>query len=611
MAGESIPGYQLIEPVGQGGFAVVYRAVNERLGREVAVKVLSVTNVDERALRNFRRELEVTAKLSHHPNVVAALDTGVTALGRPYIAMDLYEGGSLADRLRAHGGLPVQEVLRAGVKIAGALAAVHETGVFHGDVKPQNILLSRYGEPALADFGVARMLDVGQLSSNTLSFTPHHAAPEVLHGSPQSVASDVYALGSTLYQLLSGRPAFHDPGDSGVAPLVMRVINQPLPPLRRSDVPAPLRKLLERAMAKAPADRPRDARSMAVELQGLQRALGVPVTELPELLGAPETTVPYEPPKPRRPWRIAAAVATVAAVAAVTAVVLLDGSPETGGQQVRAEQPIVPTQPAGKTAEPERTTRPSPRRTKKATVQPVSLAPALHRLAPGKTVQLTPKGAGQAAVVYESSDPAVATVDANGLVTAVKPGTAVLTVRVSVAGKEQTATTAVRVTAPVTKTTKVTASAAADVQAGTYANVMYPTCAECGIKSHKQTSLNRETYLGFDLGAVKGEVVSVTLHVNARVADDSGDGAEDVHVHAVGDAWKALDVTWNSRPALGARLGTLDVVKSPRWLTLDITKYARSKHGGRMSLGFADDDYPKGLRVYVGGKTAYLTVTTR
>ncbi|MEV0585256.1 protein kinase [Nonomuraea sp. NPDC050310] len=293
-----IPGYQLIEPVGQGGFAVVYRALHERVGRVVAVKVLSVTDLDERALRNFRRELEVTSRLSDHPNIVAALDTGTASGGRPYIVMDFYDGGSLHSRLRAAGALPVPETLRIGVKVAAALAAVHEAGVFHGDIKPQNILMSKYGEPALADFGVARMLDVGQLSSNTLTLTPHHAAPEVLNGSPQSVHSDVYALGSTLYQLLAGRPAFYEPADVGVAPLLLRVLRQPLPPLQRPDLPQALRALIERAMSKQPADRPAGAWAFARELQDIQRALGLPVTE-PAAAHTPPT--PAATPFPGNP----------------------------------------------------------------------------------------------------------------------------------------------------------------------------------------------------------------------------------------------------------------------------------------------------------------------
>ncbi|MFI6481617.1 protein kinase [Nonomuraea sp. NPDC050663] len=631
--GDRIPGYRLIEPVGQGGFAIVYRALNERLGRTVAVKILSVAGIDERALRNFRRELEVTSRLSDHPNIVTALDTGTTAAGRPFIAMDFYEGGSLYDRLRAAGGLPVQETLHLGIKVAGALAAVHETGVFHGDVKPQNILLSRYGEPALADFGVARMLDVGQLSSNTLNLTPHHAAPEVLHGSPQSVASDVYALGSTLYQLLSGRPAFYDPADAGVTPLLLRVISQPLPPLQRPDVPAGLRQLIERAMAKDPAARHRDATTLARELQEFQRASGQPVTSLPALLQAPQP-LPQQPVPPQAPtratsrkrtWPIVTASVAAAAIAVAAAVILTRDDPATGRRPVAAESPGMPTQPVAGTSEP--TASPAARKARKPVLETVSLTPAVHTLRPKQTVRLSPEGTttadrpadlAKATVVYESSAPAVASVDASGLVTALKAGTAQLTVRVTAGDRTHTATTTVRVAVPEKriKTIKVPVTASADVRSGSYANAMFPTCSVCEVKGAGKGFWVRESYFGFDLGSVKAkpaEITSVTLHVFVVTADGNGSDA-DLDVHVLGDAWKAMDVTWNSKPALGAQLGTLHVDRTGRWHTLNITSYARSELGGRLSLGFADDR-TDGLRTHLSGvgsgkSAAYLEIRT-
>ncbi|MFI7632562.1 serine/threonine-protein kinase [Nonomuraea sp. NPDC049400] len=133
---EDAPGYRILDQAGQGGFAVVYRAYQERLDRVVALKVLSVDRVDQRTMRRFQRELQLTGRLTGHPNVVTVFDTGVTRSGKPYIAMDFFENGSLRDKVRKEGPLPVPDVLRAGVKLAGALAAVHEAGVLHGDIKP-------------------------------------------------------------------------------------------------------------------------------------------------------------------------------------------------------------------------------------------------------------------------------------------------------------------------------------------------------------------------------------------------------------------------------------------------------------------------------------------
>ncbi|MEV4889822.1 protein kinase [Nonomuraea sp. NPDC055795] len=277
---EDAPGYRVLDQAGQGGFAIVYRAYQERLDRVVALKVLSVDRVDSRTMRRFQRELQLTGRLTGHPNVVTVFDTGTTRSGKPYIAMDFFENGSLRDRIRNNGPLPLQEVLRSGVKLAGALAAVHEAGVLHGDIKPQNILISRYGEPAIADFGVARVIDTAEVSATTHAFTPLHAAPEVLSGHQHTAATDIYSLGSTLYHLLAGQPAFHSPTDPSIAPLMYRVLSSDPPPIDRADVPAVVFSTVLRAMAKDPQQRYGTAREFAERLRQIQAELGLPVTDL-------------------------------------------------------------------------------------------------------------------------------------------------------------------------------------------------------------------------------------------------------------------------------------------------------------------------------------------
>ncbi|MFI6732735.1 protein kinase [Nonomuraea sp. NPDC050451] len=277
---EDAPGYRVLDQAGQGGFAVVYRAYQERLDRVVALKVLSVDRVDQRTMRRFQRELQLTGRLTGHPNVVTVFDTGITRSGKPYIAMDYFENGSLRDKVRKEGPLPVPDVLRAGVKLAGALAAVHEAGVLHGDIKPQNILISRYGELAIADFGVARVVDSSEISATSQAFTPLHAAPEVLTGQPHSASTDIYSLGSTLYHLLAGQPAFHNPTDPSIAPLMYRVLSIEPPPINRSDVPPPVFETVLRAMSKQPEVRYGSAREFARRLQEVQAELGLSVTDL-------------------------------------------------------------------------------------------------------------------------------------------------------------------------------------------------------------------------------------------------------------------------------------------------------------------------------------------
>ncbi|WP_084960449.1 serine/threonine-protein kinase [Thermoactinospora rubra] len=277
---DDAPGYRVLDEAGRGGFAVVYRAYQERLDRIVALKVLSVDRVDQRTMRRFQRELQLAGRLTGHPNVVTVFDTGMTRSGKPYIAMDYCDGGSLRDRVSREGALPLADVLRAGVKLAGALAAIHEAGVLHGDIKPQNILVSRYGEPAIADFGVARVVDSSEISATSQAFTPLHAAPEVLSGQPHSASTDIYSLGSTLYHLLAGRPAFHDPTDSSIAPLMFRVLSNEPPPIGRPDVPPAASEAILRAMAKQPRERYGTARAFAQRLQRVQAELGLPVTDL-------------------------------------------------------------------------------------------------------------------------------------------------------------------------------------------------------------------------------------------------------------------------------------------------------------------------------------------
>ncbi|MCA2220515.1 serine/threonine-protein kinase [Nonomuraea aurantiaca] len=302
---EDAPGYRVLDQAGQGGFAIVYRAYQERLDRIVALKVLSVDRVDQRTMRRFQRELQLTGRLTGHPNVVTVFDTGVTRSGKPYIAMDFFENGSLRDKVRKEGPLQVPDVLRAGVKLAGALAAVHEAGVLHGDIKPQNILISRYGEPAVADFGVARVVDSAEISATAQAFTPLHAAPEVLTGQPHSASSDIYSLGSTLYHLLAGQPAFHSPTDPSIAPLMYRVLSADPPPINRPDVPPVVFETVLRAMAKQPEVRYGSAREFAHRLRQVQAELGLPVTDLvgqdpgpPVPSTAPRRADSAEPPAP-------------------------------------------------------------------------------------------------------------------------------------------------------------------------------------------------------------------------------------------------------------------------------------------------------------------------
>ncbi|MBB5866752.1 serine/threonine protein kinase [Allocatelliglobosispora scoriae] len=279
MSDVKIDGYDGFRLLGRGGFSAVYEARQIGFDRQVAVKVLDVGIMDDAVRRRVARESAATGRLTGHPNIVTVLEAGFLGDGRPFLTMVLCRGGSMADRIGRDGPLPLGEVLRVGVKIAGALQSAHQADIVHRDIKPENILITALGEPTLADFGIATISDHHSLTRNTQAYTPNHAAPEVLLGRAASTASDVYNLGSTLYHLLAGHPPFAMTGPAGLAVFVDRVLNQQAPPPREG-LPASLLAVLHRAMAKDPADRYASAEQLGQALREVQRELGLPVDAL-------------------------------------------------------------------------------------------------------------------------------------------------------------------------------------------------------------------------------------------------------------------------------------------------------------------------------------------
>lgn len=249
----AIAGYRDVVLHRRGSSANVYRAVSERLDVTVAIKLLRPD--DTMSADQFRHELDIAMRLSVRPHVIRILDTG-TADGQPYLAMEFCPDGSYAEIVSGHGPLSIPDAIDVGVKVSEALHAAHEMGLIHRDVTPGNVLRSRYG-PALADFGIARKPAElsGTVTLNKL--TPHHAAPEALLRQPQSVASDIYSLGSTLWFLLAGHPPFAQHGEQNPDPFTYRerVLTRPTPLVPRPDVPVWLQTEIARAMNKQPGDR--------------------------------------------------------------------------------------------------------------------------------------------------------------------------------------------------------------------------------------------------------------------------------------------------------------------------------------------------------------------
>jgi serine/threonine protein kinase len=313
----ALPGYDNPELIAHGTTALVFRATQTRLNRSVAIKVITADTGSIPV--NAERELATTVALSSQPHIVSIIDTGVTADDRPYIVMEYCEGGSYAQILKSRGPLPVDDVLEVGVKIGEALHAAHTVGIVHRDVKPSNILRSRFG-PALTDFGIARAPDELGSTLTREMMTPHHASPEALLHQAQSGLSDVYSLASTLWTLLIGHPPFVDPTRPALDMHAFRdrVLHDPLPSMPREDVPAWLIRELAKAMSKLPSQRHGSAFEFAEALR--RGALGLDPTPRPavdlgtsvHLPGLPATAWPIAPgpsqqpapmpPAPASPW---------------------------------------------------------------------------------------------------------------------------------------------------------------------------------------------------------------------------------------------------------------------------------------------------------------------
>jgi serine/threonine protein kinase len=352
-----LPGFEQFEEIGRGGFGIVYRAQQPALDRAVAIKVLVGAAVDSQAQSRFERERKTMGSLSSHPAIVTIFDSGLTEGGVPYLVMELMGGGSFGERLVREGPVPWSEALTVGARVADALETAHRAGVVHRDVKPDNILLSSYGEAKLTDFGIASLLDATGTRSGGITASIAHAAPEVLEGKRATARSDVYSLASTIYALIAGRPAFTRDTDEGMTPVIARILTED-PPDLRGFVPAPVCAVLERGLAKDPAARFATAAEMADALRGAANTPGVAVdpAAMTSVVGAavagagltgdlsrsaevfiPSDGTPPALPPPTRPGRsrrtlVLAAAAAVIAVAALVGVAVAGGGDDPDGE---------------------------------------------------------------------------------------------------------------------------------------------------------------------------------------------------------------------------------------------------------------------------------------
>jgi len=262
--------YRLEERVGHGGMAEVYRATDLLLERAVAVKILHPQFAsDEEFVQRFRREAQAAASLSH-PNVVNIFDVGEDA-GTYYIVMEYVRGRTLRALLQERGPLPVHEALDVAAQVAGALAAAHSQGLVHRDVKPANILISTSGQVKVTDFGIARAASESSLTqTGTVLGSVGYVSPEQARGEEVTGLSDLYSLGATLYEMLTGQAPFR--GESTAAVILKHLQSEPTRPRRlRAEVPEDVEALVLRLLSKEARRRARSTLALKEELEELAR----------------------------------------------------------------------------------------------------------------------------------------------------------------------------------------------------------------------------------------------------------------------------------------------------------------------------------------------------
>ncbi len=292
-AGLEIGQYHIESKLGEGGMSTVWLALDTRLGRRVAIKFLSDNLADAEARRRFQREAQMASSLNH-PHIVSVHDVGEFE-GRQYLVTEYVDGGTLKDWVKEKRRTP-KEVAELLTGVADGLAAAHQAGILHRDIKPLNILVARNGYAKLADFGLAKLAENGtiDLAANSpdgptrpglILGTIAYMSPEQASGQPLDSRSDIFSFGVVLYEMLSGKRPFSGRTDLEV---LKAIIHGDLPPLSE-EVPEAYRNVVEKALEKSPAERYQSMREMVVDLKRGQRSQRSPAP------GVEEATAPIGP----------------------------------------------------------------------------------------------------------------------------------------------------------------------------------------------------------------------------------------------------------------------------------------------------------------------------
>ena len=334
--------YRLETKVGSGGMSTVHRALDEKLNRPVAVKLMHRTSAaDADQLERFRREARAVANLSH-PHLVGVIDAGEDD-GRPFIVFEYVAGETLKARIVRNGRLELAEAVAYAIEIARGLSVAHQNGIVHRDVKPQNVLIDEDGRAKLTDFGIARSLDEDGLTADgRVLGTTDYVSPEQALGQPTGPQSDIYALGVVLFEMLTGQVPFKAESPVGVA---MCHVRDPMPDLRslRPDASATLAAIVDRCTAKEPADRYPDCTSLVADLE---QALALEASRAGEATGEATSVLSTLPAAskerlPRRVWspRRRYLIAFLAAIAALGVIAFVATSIQRG-TGVRGTTPV-------------------------------------------------------------------------------------------------------------------------------------------------------------------------------------------------------------------------------------------------------------------------------
>jgi serine/threonine protein kinase/tetratricopeptide (TPR) repeat protein len=276
--------YRILRPIGSGGMGEVYLAEDPKLQRNVALKILS--EPDEKAKRRFVREA-ITASQISHPNVAVVYEAGEADDGTAFIAMQYVEGETLRDRLR-RGPMAIPEIIRILTEVADALEDAHRRGIVHRDIKPGNIMIDARGHAKVLDFGIAKVLDIGQVvtpdqatetaqtAAGTFVGTLQYVSPEQATGGLLDQRSDIFSLGIVLYEMLTGSNPF---AANSFIETVRRIREEPLPPIARSDCPPQLKRIAVRCVEKDPERRYQSARDLVNDLHaiGAKRSSKIPL----------------------------------------------------------------------------------------------------------------------------------------------------------------------------------------------------------------------------------------------------------------------------------------------------------------------------------------------